>query len=29
MPDLSVHYATPEGDVIAVNHVSFDVYRAR
>jgi oligopeptide/dipeptide ABC transporter ATP-binding protein len=25
--DLRVHYATPEGDVIAVNRVSFDVRR--
>jgi len=25
--DLRVHYATPQGDVIAVNGVSFDVYR--
>jgi oligopeptide/dipeptide ABC transporter ATP-binding protein len=25
--DLRVHYATPTGDVIAVNGVSFDIYR--
>jgi oligopeptide/dipeptide ABC transporter ATP-binding protein len=25
--DLRVHYATPQGDVIAVNGVSFEVYR--
>ncbi len=25
--DLRVHYATPEGDVIAVNGVTFDVFR--
>ena len=25
--DLNVHYATPEGDVIAVNNVSFKIYR--
>jgi oligopeptide/dipeptide ABC transporter ATP-binding protein len=25
--DFSVHYATPKGDVIAVNEVSFDLYR--
>ncbi len=25
--DLQVHYATPEGDVIAANKVTFDVYR--
>ena len=25
--DLRVHYKTPEGDVIAVNGVSFQVYR--
>ena len=25
--DLQVHYATPEGDVIAVNQVNFEVYR--
>jgi len=25
--DLQVHYATPQGDVIAVNGVSFKVYR--
>ena len=27
MRDLRVHYATPQGDVIAVNGVSFDVRR--
>ncbi len=26
--DLSVHYATPEGDVIAANKVAFDVYKS-
>jgi oligopeptide/dipeptide ABC transporter ATP-binding protein len=25
--DFSVHYATPKGDVIAVNEVSFDLYK--
>src|SRR5262245_16812651 len=25
--DLRVHYATPTGDVIAVNGISFDIYR--
>lgn len=27
LKDLNVHYATPEGDVIAVNNVSFKIYR--
>ena len=25
--DLRVHYATPEGDVIAANGVSFDIHK--